>query len=62
MLSGPAVVDAAGTRGEGHAPYPGRSVRLPCATFVERLGHERTEVSRGREAAVYCGERAEHVR
>jgi hypothetical protein len=33
---------------EGHASYPGSSVRLPQARAVERESDGRTEVSRGR--------------
>jgi hypothetical protein len=43
-----AAVYATGMWGEGHAPYPGRSARLPLATGVERRGDGRAEVSRGR--------------
>ena len=39
-------VYAAGIWGEGHASYPGRSVRLPRASVVERRRAWRTEVSR----------------
>ena len=42
-----AAVDAAGIRGKVSAHYPGRSVRLPCATGVARRRDGRAEVSRG---------------
>ncbi len=38
-------VDATGIRVKVGAHYPGRSVRLPSATRVEKRGDERAEVS-----------------
>lgn len=42
-----AGVDAAGIWEESHAPYPERSVVLPCASGVVRRGNGTAEVSRG---------------
>ena len=42
-----ACVDAAGISVKVNASYPGRSVRLPCASVAERRREERAEVSRG---------------
>ena len=47
------AVDAAGIWGEGRAHYPGRSVRLPCATDVERHRDGLAEVSRSHNSRTY---------
>ena len=39
------VVDKEGISGKVGVHYPGRSVSLPCATFVVRRREELTEVS-----------------
>ena len=66
MSSGPAVVDATGRWGEGHASYPGRSVCLlmaakPWARKVARRDEGQAEVSRGQSSRFAGGERTEHV-
>jgi hypothetical protein len=43
-------VDAAGIWDEGRASYPGRSVKLPCASGIERCYDGLAEVSRSRSS------------
>ena len=53
MSSGPRDVDAAGTWGEGHAPYPGRSVHLPSTASANdrhRASRKSVQVLGGRHA------------
>ena len=60
MSSGPAVVDAAGIWGEGHAPYPGRSAYLlERAREAGRRTMGRQESAEAKVAVAHDGERAE---
>jgi hypothetical protein len=52
-------VYAAGISVKAGAPYPGRSVDLPCATTIERLWDGLAEVSRGHTKAHRPCRRAE---
>ncbi len=56
MSSRSSVVYAAGSRGEGHASYPGRSACLLYASVTARWSDGDAEVSRGREIAMHCDE------
>jgi len=49
-------VYAAGMWGEGHASYPGRSVRLPLARLAEKRTDGWAEVSRGHSSRAHGGE------
>ena len=45
-------VNAAGISVKVDAPYPGRSVDLPCAISIERCWEGSTEVSRGHSRSI----------
>jgi len=45
-------VNAAGISVKVGAPYPGRSVDLPCATGIERCREGSAEVSRGHSRSI----------
>ena len=55
------VVDKEGISGKVGVHYPGRSVSLPCATFVVRRREELTEVSRRHNRLLRSSRRPERV-